>query len=214
MMKVLRVLMWFAYPVVLIMLFASLLTSHPYMRLSEGMYESHEAISYDHGYVAGELIDYLNYRHDDLTFGAFEGDDTVLMRAIEIRHMEDVKDVYTNLRILAGISLIVLIGAGVYLYKRDVRFFYETVKNSFWLPLAIIAFVGTWVLIDFGRLFTWFHLLFFDNDDWILRSDDALIQLLPQNFWMVSGIIILVGTASLMGITLMLNRKFIRPKIL
>ncbi len=212
-MVVLRVVFSAAFTMVALMLFASLLTSNPYMRMSKGLYASHDLIEYDHDYVARQLIDYLNYRHDDLEFGANAEDDSVLMRDIEIRHMVDVRDVYTLLRGIALVSLLFVVSVSIILFKVNKRAFYDTYRNIFWLPLGFLVFVGTWFLIDFGRIFTWFHLLLFDNDDWILRSDDVLIMLLPSNFWMVSGIIILVGTAMMIGLAIVLNEKFMKPQI-
>lgn len=177
----------------IIMVLAQLLTSRWYLSVSEGRYDSHQDITYDHGYVARELIDYLNYRHDDLTFGATESDSTILMRDIEIRHMVDVKNLYTVLRITALISGIIATGLLYYEFKKNKAAFVETLETMFLIPLMFTLFIGTWVLIDFNRLFTRFHELFFTNDDWLLRSNDVLIQLLPSAFWMVSGIIILLG---------------------
>jgi integral membrane protein (TIGR01906 family) len=212
-MKVLRIVMWVLYPIILIMMFASLLTTSPYLTLSKGLYDSHDDITYDHDYVASEIMSYLNYGRDDFLITASADDDEVIMRAIEIRHMEDVKDLYTRLRLVALGSLVVVLAIGIFMYKKDKAFLYETLKNIYWVPLMFVAFIGTWVLIDFGRLFTWFHQIFFSNDDWILRSDDALIQLLPQAFWMVSGVLILIGTVLGMGLTLYLNHKLLKPKI-
>lgn len=215
-MKILRVIMWVLYPIILIMFFASLLTTSPYLAISKGLYDSHDDITYDHDYVASEIMSYLNYGRDDLLIGADAEeteDGSVIMREVEIRHMEDVKDLYTILRLVALGSLVVVIAIGVFMYKKDKAFLYETLRNIYWVPLMFVAFIGTWVLIDFGRLFTWFHQIFFTNDDWILRSDDVLIQLLPQAFWMVSGIIILIGTVLGLLLTLYLNKKILKPKI-
>jgi integral membrane protein (TIGR01906 family) len=189
------------------MIFASILTSNPYMQLSKGLYESHEDITFDHDYVSRQLIDYLNYRHDDLTFGYDAEDDTVAMSPTEIRHMEDVKDVYTMLRIVALISLGIVIGITVVMYKKDKLWLYQSYKHIFYLPLAFFAFVGTWFLIDFNRIFTWFHELFFNNDDWLIPEYNVLIPLLPQNFWLVSGTIILIGTVIVIGLTVLYASK-------
>jgi integral membrane protein (TIGR01906 family) len=177
--------------VFLLMFFAQLLTSRPYMSLSEGRYATHEQITYDHRYVAHELIDYLNYRHDDLTFGATATSEEVLMRDIEIRHMVDVKNLYTVLRIIAFGSGLLAFGYLFYLYKKDLEELANTLKTMFLLPLFFTVFLGGWMLIDFRRVFNNFHELFFSNDDWILRADDVLIQLLPTPFWMTSAMIIL-----------------------
>jgi len=186
-----RLTLQFLMLIFLLMVFAQLLTSRGYMTLSQGRYASHANITYDHRYVAHQLIDYLNYRHDDLTFGATKDDSTVLMRDIEIRHMVDVKDLYTILRLVAVSAGLISIGGLFYLFKKDPQELAFTLKTMGLIPLSFTVFIGGWMLIDFNRVFTRFHELFFANDDWILRADDVLIQLLPTNFWLTSGLIIL-----------------------
>lgn len=222
-----RVLSWVffvAYPIVLLMFFASILTTTPYMRLSKGLYSTHDDIYYDHMYVARELIGFINYRHDDMYFGADPEDTEPVMTQIAIDHMVDVRDVYTRLRITAGIALVVVIGLAILMIKSDIKWFYETLKNSFWLPLGFIAFVGTWFAIDFNRIFTWFHLLFFDGG-WQLPSiphplepgrmiHDPLILLVPEAFWLVSGSLIIVGVALTYGATWWINQKVVYPLVI
>lgn len=205
--KLLYLVLSITYTIFIIMIFASVLTSNPYMQLSKGLYESHEDITFDHDYVSKELIDYLNYRHDDLTFGYDALDDETAMSPTEIRHMEDVKDVYTMLRIVAVISLGIVIAITVIMAKKDKVWLYQSYKNIFYLPLAFFTFVGTWFLIDFNRIFTWFHELFFNNDDWLIPEYNVLIPLLPQNFWLVSGTLILIGTVIVIGFTVLFASK-------
>ncbi len=208
--KALRMIVWITYPIFLIMLSAQLLTSNPYMRLSEGLYASHDDIEYDHRYVARQLIDYLNYRHDNLEFGANAEDDSVLMRDIEIRHMVDVRDLYTLLRIVAGISLLIAVLSVIGLFFRDKSELYKTFKGIFWVPLIVTVTLGAFIAVNFSWLFVLFHEIAFDNDDWILRADDVLIQLLPLEFWMVSAILVLVFTGLLIFITRQLGMRFLK----
>jgi integral membrane protein (TIGR01906 family) len=208
--KIIPIIIWVAYPIVIIMLFASLLTSNPYLRISKGLYESHNDITFDHNYVAKELIDYLNYKHDDLSFGGSESDTEQIMDEQEVKHMEDVKILYTRLRILAGVSLLIVITLTAYMYYKDKPLLYHTYKNIFWLPLGFLIFVGTWFLIDFARIFTWFHELLFDNDDWMIENYNVLIPLLPENFWLVSGVIILFGTVIALAFTVFIARRFLK----
>ncbi len=206
--KVLAVVVWVFYPIVLMTLFASLLTTNPYMQLSKGLYASHEDIFYDHDYVARELIRYLNYQRDDLRFGATPEDDEPVMLETEILHMEDVRIVYTFLRAAALFGVFAIGGILTFFFKRDRAMFHYTLRNIFWLPLGIIVFVGTWILIDFNRIFTWFHELFFffTDNPWTLPYY-VLIPLLPEAFWMVSAGFIIIGTIIVMLLTVLLNRR-------
>ncbi|MFW5894497.1 MAG: TIGR01906 family membrane protein [Bacillota bacterium] len=213
-MRLLKWIIWITFPIFIIALAASLLTTKPYMQISKGLYASHDAIEYDHDYVAGQLMEYLNYRRDDLLFGADEGSEDPIMRDIEIRHMEDVKDVYTYVRIAGIVSFILFLFSAIYLYKRSFRTLYDAFRNTYILPSFFILFVGGWFIIDFSLVFTIFHQIFFTNDDWILRSDDVLIQLLPQNFWLISGALILIFLAVSLGLLQWFNRAFLKPKMI
>lgn len=201
-------------PIFLVLLFANILTTKPYLMISKGLYDSHADITYDHDYAVERIMGYLNYRYDDLLFGATEDDDTVIMRDTEISHMVDVKNLYTMLRIVGLISIIVGGGLLYYQGKTDKQELYQTLKTMPYGPIFFVAFVGGYMLIDFNTAFTVFHQIFFSNDDWKLFADDVLILLLPQNFWLVSGLLILVGfSASLFAIQLV-NKKIIKKRYL
>ena len=207
-MKAIRVIISITIPFFLIILFANLLTTVPYLTLSKGLYSMHDRIEFDHDYAIERIMGYLNYRYDDLIFGSDETDSDVLLRELEISHMADVKDVYTFLRIAAATSLVIGVSLSIFLFKKDIKEFYRTYKYMYVGPALFVSFVGGYILIDFNTAFTVFHKIFFRNDDWILRYDDALIELLPTTFWMVSGIIILVLFALSMGLIFYLNEKF------
>lgn len=208
--KVFRVFILITLPIFLIMLFASLLTTTGYLRISKGLYASHEDIYYDHDYAIERIMGYLNYRYDDLEFGLDENDDSVIMRDIELSHMVDVKNLYTMLRIIAISSLIIGVSLSYVQYKKDKQELYKTLKLLPLGPIAFIVFVGGAMVIDFASAFRVFHELFFTNDDWILYSDDVLILLLPRNFWMVSGLIILALFSSSLGLIYFLNEKYLK----
>ncbi len=205
-MKAAKIAIYITLPIFLLMFFASLLTTTPYLLVSEGLYESHEDIEFDHSVVSDRVMGYLNYRYDDLQI--YE-DGEPIFRDIEIRHMIDVKNLYTALRLVALGSLFIAISCGYYLYKKDKRFLLDTLKNLYVGPAVFIMVLGGYILIDFSAAFTAFHKIFFTNDDWILYSSDALIQLLPFYFWMVSAILILLFFAISLGLISYFSRKLI-----
>jgi len=211
-MKFIRIVISVLIPFFLLIFFASLLTTKPYLMLSKGLYEKHDLIDFDHDYAIERVIGYLNYRYDNLEFGIDESDDSIILSDTEIRHMVDVKNLYTALRIGAAASLIIAISLSVYLYKRDYNEFYKTFKNIYLGPMLFVAFVGGYMLIEFERAFDLFHKIFFTNDDWLLRWDDALILMLPSSFWMVSALLILgLFTASL-AIVYILNETLFKRR--
>ena len=47
-----------------------------------------------------------------------------------------------------------------------------------------MALLFLFTLLDFNKYFTYFHLIFFDNDLWLLDPNtDLLIQMLPEEFF-------------------------------
>lgn len=192
--KLRRIALYVFIPIFLIMLNASFLTTKAYLNVSKGHYESHQYIVFDHDYVADRIMGYLNYEYDDILIGLNAEDDVnIIFRDTEIRHMEDVKDLYTTLRIISISGA--LISAGIIIFmvkKKDYESITTVLKNMWKYPMFFVVFIGAFMIIDFNSIFTIFHHLFFTNDDWLLYYTDVLIQLLPSAFWMVSGLIILV----------------------
>jgi integral membrane protein (TIGR01906 family) len=212
-MKLIRIIISVLIPFFLLIFFASLLTSKPYLLLSKGLYESHDDVYFDHEYAIDRIAGYLNYRYDNLEFGLDEFDDSVIMRDLEISHMVDVKNLYTALRVSAIISLIVAIALSFLLYKKNKDELYKTYKNIYLGPMFFVIFLGVSFIIDFNGAFTVFHKIFFTNDDWILYSTDVLIILLPLNFWMISGIVILALFSSSLGFIYFINERLYKKRV-
>lgn len=210
MMKFYKILICITLPLFLIMLFASFLTTKQYLLLSKGLYESHDYIEYDHDEAADRIMGYLNYRYNTLDVDVGIDGSPVYMRDIEISHMVDVKNLYTALRLVALGSLIIGVSLSVFMYKKDKHELYKTLKLLPVAPILFIVFIGGFMLIDFNTAFTAFHQIFFSNDDWLLHYNDVLILLLPELFWMVSGLIILVLFSGSLGLIYYLNRKHLK----
>ncbi len=209
-MKIAKVAIWITVPFFLLILFASFLTSKPYLLISKGLYDSHDNVFFDHDYAVDRIAGYLNYRYDNLEFGVNENDDSVILREIEISHMVDVKNLYTYLRVAAIISLITAVSLSYMMFKMDKKELYKTYKSIYFGPLLFVLFIGGYLIIDFNAAFTAFHQIFFTNDDWLLYNTDVLIILLPLNFWMVSGVIILTLFSSTIGLLYYINGRYIK----
>ncbi|MCF6466487.1 TIGR01906 family membrane protein [Clostridium sp. Cult2] len=103
----------------------------------------------------------------------------------EIMHMEDVKELFKYGFILKKIlffsTLLILI---ILFTQKDWKslgsvLFYGT---FIWWGLFLLLFILS--MVDFNRYFTYFHLVFFDNDLWLLNpKTDLLIQMLPEEFF-------------------------------
>lgn len=74
---------------------------------------------------------------------------------------------------------------GFVFYKKKVGdTFFGGIQWGIGLFLASIAGLCGLMMQDFNKYFTQFHLIFFDNDDWILNPQtDLLINIVPEGFF-------------------------------
>ena len=132
------------------------------------------------------LLDYLKDERDDISIKVnVRGENVEMFDERETLHMIDVKELYLNAisvtRILGIIGILTL---ALLLAKRERRYIalrgYHIGNAVF---LGIIAALGIYAIIDFSSFWTNFHLIFFDNDLWLLYPDERLIQMVPQQFF-------------------------------
>ena len=143
------------------------------------------------------LIDYVRDTEDTLDVKVeINGKSISVFNKTEKTHMKDVKALWLMCRdvrniVALGSALLMLL---VYVIMR--RDTLKTYCKSYFVGLAIIGVVllaiGIWVAVDFTSFWTNFHLLFFNNNLWILDyNTDLLIRMMPEQlfFNMVSRIL-------------------------
>ena len=139
--------------------------------------------------ITGKGLNELDSITDDL-FNYIKGkeDEKVLELSFnekEIKHMEDVKVLFEGGIFLKNISLILFLLAimMILVYKGGQECAKGVFYGSFlwWGLILLLFFLSN---IDFNKYFTYFHLIFFDNDLWLLDPEtDLLIQMLPEEFF-------------------------------
>lgn len=139
--------------------------------------------------VTGKNLDELDKITEDLfTYLKGESDKTILesnFNQREILHMEDVKKLFDygfalkNLSfLLSALILSVIIIRGKFKSLGKGLFYGIFI---WWGSILILLLLA---MSDFNRYFTYFHLIFFDNELWILNpKTDLLIQMLPEVFF-------------------------------
>jgi integral membrane protein (TIGR01906 family) len=150
--------------------------------------------------AAGGLIDYFNngYEYIDLTV-IKDGQPFTLFNKKEILHLADVKSlIRLDYNILIGTGLYVLLFAlsGIFWLKDEYRqrLARAALAGSI-LTTALMAVIGIMAVINFNQFFTWFHLISFANDFWLLDpSKDYLIMLFPGGFWSDAAIYVAAAT--------------------
>lgn len=115
---------------------------------------------------------------------AFMSDCTRLYNERELKHMLDVKNVLQAALRVWYVSLVLLVGLGVWAglgkwsleYRRGLR-------RGGWLTVFLLGAIILFVLISFGVIFVWFHDIFFAAGTWTFQYSDTLIRLFPERFW-------------------------------
>lgn len=120
--------------------------------------------------------------------------------AREIRHMQDVRDLVGPLlafQLWAAIGLAAL--ALALAVPRGTRTLVPRgLRVGVAAAVAVALLLGLVMAVVWDRFFTEFHHLFFEGDTWLFRTDDTLIRLYPDAFW--------VGVAAwLTGLTVALG---------
>ena len=127
-------------------------------------------------YVTEEMMAYLT---------VVDGKERFFFNEKETRHMVDVQVLFlkaVQLRKTAT-GLLVLSG-GWLLCRKQAAVLWRMLKWGIGLLLGGMAGLALLISTDFTKYFNCFHLIFFDNDDWILNpKTDLLINIVPEGFF-------------------------------
>ena len=146
-------------------------------------------------HVTAELLDYMRGRREDLViYATVNGEERQFFSEIEIRHMVDVLDLYDIGFLIRNISfwLLMFIILGMAFFKvRILEVMSRCCREVIVCFLILLGLLVGLIVWDFDRAFVIFHLIFFDNDYWILDpSVDLLINMVPQVFFVEISIFI------------------------
>ena len=101
-------------------------------------------------------------------------------------HFADCKYLFNGIYVMGGAATLVLI---LFSGRRSLP--KSTLKVSGAVTLAIPAFIGAALAVDFDRAFELFHKTFFSGATWIFDPEtDAFIKIMPSTFFMHCAIFI------------------------
>jgi len=169
-------------------------------------------------YTAEEIIRYLKGEKDDFqTVAVKDGELQPLYDERERVHMEDVLFLFDRARLVRNLSLILIVLLTGLLMTRDPRWKNNWLRTLFYTGLGnvdLMILLGLLIWLDFSKYFTYFHLLLFDNDLWILDPQrHVLIQLLPETFFINTAIkigLLAMGTLLILGLSAWFIERRIR----
>lgn len=139
-------------------------------------------------HVVEDLLSYLKNEKDTLdTTAVIHGEEREVFGEREKLHMIDVKDLFVKGRLIRNGSLVVLAILLLGMIIKDAHWKTNLAKALFYTAVGNLTLLGIFLLllyIDFNRYFTYFHLIFFDNNLWILDPQkEVLIQMVPEGFF-------------------------------
>ena len=204
-MRLAKVVFNISVSIILILLSLQIISTKPYMMIHEDLHKSHDYITWDYEYAVSQTMRYLNGFEDDLEFPSFEGGSDVLMTERGLLHMEDVKVLYTNGKIIIATAIVLASVAGIYLWDRKEVF--KTLRWVWVFPAVSVGIVTISMLINFNWTFRQFHLLLFSNDLWMLSALDPLIIMLPYQFFFSTAITIVVLIVLFHALTVFISHK-------
>jgi len=156
--------------------------------------------------AARGLISYFNSDEEYISLTVIKDDKPFeLFNQREVAHLKDVKGlIRLDYRLLLGTAIYVGAYAGIcLLWRRRRQLAWGLVGgSSIALGMMLALGIGSMVL-DFGQLFTQFHLFAFTNELWMLDpTKDYLIMLFPEGFWYDTAMLfakIIIGVAATLG---------------
>lgn len=131
-----------------------------------------------------DVMDYLNYQTSGLDTNFFSAEDVI--------HLYDVRLVLDVMRVLSGLSFVVIF---VYLFQREFRELRQSVYQAGIAILAMLLLIGLYGVSNFDEAFVQLHELVFWNDYWSLNpATSNLIRYFPQQLFFEVFVIYLVST--------------------
>jgi len=151
--------------------------------------------------AAGGLIDYFNSDEEYISLAVTKDGSTFeLFNEREVIHLRDVKAlIWLGYRVMLGTLLLALLYAVNSLFlRKDWRQLARGLVGGGSLTLGIMLLLGLGIMLNFSRLFLFFHLISFSNEFWMLDpTRDYLIMLFPGGFWFDAAIFCALTTVAL-----------------
>lgn len=156
------------------------------------------------------LLDYLKDKRDEvIIYKPVNGKTEQIFEEKEIMHLKDVKELFILGKYVRNISFAIFLFTIVYFRKYYKENLIKILRVSVLAPLTIIIFFILIISFDFNKYFTYFHLLFFNNDLWLLNpKTDILIQMYPLEFFISISVRILVYFISIISGLYFFIKKF------
>ena len=107
-------------------------------------------------------------------------------------HFEEVKDIFIFMQIFS-IAAVILLVLWIVAWVKKKSLSFKWMKFTGMVIAIIASTCGCALIIDWDLAFTAMHTIFFRNDYWIFdATTDPVIRILPEEFFMHCGIMIII----------------------
>jgi integral membrane protein (TIGR01906 family) len=195
-MRLLRILITVALPIILVMLNVRLIMSPLWLQIEYTRpgfpadpfgFTTEDRLTY-----APYAVDYLVYQHDIAYLGNLRfPDGRPLYNERELIHMRDVQAVTGWANIVALAAAALTLSSAFLLWHRSKR---DELLRGVWhgaiLTIVLLAAIIILAIVGWEFFFTGFHQLFFADGTWYFLTSDTLIRLFPEQFWFDAALVI------------------------
>lgn len=102
------------------------------------------------------------------------------------KHLYNVKTIIVySINLLYLTLFISIMGVGIFIVKSKTIGALESLEKASLITFIFMILLALGVLNDFEPLFFGFHKALFRNDLWLFRPDDTLVNLFPQQFFVL-----------------------------
>ena len=130
-----------------------------------------------------------------------------------VEHLDDVRDVLSfNRRAVAVCAALAAAWVAFALARKRRRGLADGLLSAAVVTLGIVAGAAILGVIDFDRLFSGFHGLFFAPGTWQFSSESLLIQLFPLRFWVAMAALWALLSLAGAAVLFVASRSLIRER--
>jgi integral membrane protein (TIGR01906 family) len=130
-----------------------------------------------------------------------------IYNSLELNHMQDVKNVVTNMRIALAILCLAFLGLTITAVNSGRKnALLKGCARGAWVIVGLIVSIIVFLVFNFDVLFTGFHQLFFESGTWKFYTSDTLIRLFPMRFWRDAFIFVGILSLGLSGLVIFISR--------
>lgn len=134
------------------------------------------------------IIHYLNFPSQEyLEFKNF------IISSVGEFHFLEVKEIFSSIYFIGLACIMLGIVYFIVIKKLKANLFLRSFNIFFYEVIFICISLLLGFYLNFSRLFTLFHKLFFNNDYWIFDSQkDSIINVLPESYFLFLAIVTLI----------------------